>query len=334
MIVPDYWAEARVQGRLQVTEKGGQRSRSATVRRFGWSNESQAAAQAHAEERAQQAWRALLAGERTQRRELKMSYGAPGVPIREEVVARHGAGAAEAVITRNAYGALCLNTPGVLFADIDFPEPRVSAELYIWGAVAAAVLAGVALHSWWAGLALVIAALFAGSGMAVLHQKWLKWRAPEPEGAARARVEAFVAARPEWRARLYRTPAGLRVLAMHRLFDPAEPAVAECFAALQADQVYGWMCQHQHCFRARVSPKPWRIGISAHLLPRPGVWPIRPERLPDRRRWVEAYERAAQGYAACRLIGEIGAGAQDPAALAVQAVHDTLCRAREDLPIA
>jgi hypothetical protein len=36
--------------------------------------------------------------------------GAAGVPIREEIVGRHG----ETVITRNSYGARCLNMPNVL----------------------------------------------------------------------------------------------------------------------------------------------------------------------------------------------------------------------------
>lgn len=46
-----------------------------------------------------------------------MAYnGAQGVPIREEVLERHG----DTVITRNGYGAKCLNTPDVLFADVDF----------------------------------------------------------------------------------------------------------------------------------------------------------------------------------------------------------------------
>lgn len=334
MIIPSYWAEAREQGRIQVTEKGRTRTRAATVRRFGWSDESQEAAQAHAEERAREAWRALLAGERIERRELKMAYGAPGVPIREEVIARHGGGAAEAVITRNSYGALCLNSSGVLFADIDFPEPRASMGGFAWPFLALAALTGWGTHSWIIGILAAIAALFAAAGAARLRQKWQKARAPDPEGIARARIEAYVAARPEWRARLYRTPAGLRVLATHRLFDPVEPAVAECFEAFQADPLYGWMCQHQHCFRARVSPKPWRVGIEEHLRPRPGVWPVRAERMPDRLRWIAAYEQAAQGHAACRFIAEIGGGAPDAAALQVQALHDELCRAMDDLPIA
>jgi len=36
------------------------------------------------------------------------------VPIREEIVSRHG----DTIITRNSYGARCLNTPNALFADI------------------------------------------------------------------------------------------------------------------------------------------------------------------------------------------------------------------------
>lgn len=44
--------------------------------------------------------------------------GAEGVPIREEIVEVHGT----TIITRNAYGAGCLNTPDVLFVDLDFEE--------------------------------------------------------------------------------------------------------------------------------------------------------------------------------------------------------------------
>ena len=51
------------------------------------------------------------------RREARVAYnGSNGVPIREEVFAKHD----DIIITRNLYGSLCLNTPNVLFADIDF----------------------------------------------------------------------------------------------------------------------------------------------------------------------------------------------------------------------
>ncbi|HNB89667.1 MAG TPA: hypothetical protein PLP91_04700, partial [Plasticicumulans sp.] len=107
MIVPAYWAEARRQQRKE--------GRQITVRRYGWSDASQADAQQHAETRAGEALQRLLAGERLDRREPKQPYnGADGLPIREEIVERHGT----AVVTRNSYGARCLNVPDVLFADI------------------------------------------------------------------------------------------------------------------------------------------------------------------------------------------------------------------------
>lgn len=112
MIVPQYWAEARQQHRAA--------GKQITVRRFGWSDASEAEAQVHAEQRAGEALSQILAGVTLARREWKRPYnGSEGVPIREEIVSRHG----NAVVTRNGYGARCLNTPDVFFADIDFDEP-------------------------------------------------------------------------------------------------------------------------------------------------------------------------------------------------------------------
>ena len=111
MLVPKYWAEHREVKRV--------RGRQAVVRRFGWSDESETAAQAHAKSRVEEALAALAAGERPANREPKVPYnGADGVPIREELVETHG----DVAITRNAYGARCLNTPDVLFADVDLAE--------------------------------------------------------------------------------------------------------------------------------------------------------------------------------------------------------------------
>ena len=69
MIIPQYWAEARI---VQRVEK-----RQVTVRRFGWSDVGQEAAQAHAQTRAEEALARILNGERLERRELKSAYNAP-----------------------------------------------------------------------------------------------------------------------------------------------------------------------------------------------------------------------------------------------------------------
>jgi hypothetical protein len=77
-----------------------------------------------------------------------------------------------------------------------------------------------------------------------------------------------------------------------------------------------------------------RIGISRHLRPSPGVWPIDPARLPERRRWTEAYEKAAGNFASCRFIEALGSGRVDHTAAEVQRIHDELCQASSTLAIA
>lgn len=325
MIVPRYWAEARVRER-----SGG---RQVTVQRFGWSHASEAKAQANAESRAADALRRITAGEKLVRREPRRPYnGAQGVPIREEIVSEHEA----TVITRNAYGARCLNTPNVLFVDIDFDTAPSARPVLLSMAVllAIALVIGAVARSGWLLFGLIVLALLTPIVVFTLARRSLTRLQGGPEQQARKRVERYVLAHPQAHLRLYRTPAGLRVLAMHKTFDPREPAVADCFKALGADPIYARMCTNQNCFRARVSAKPWRIGVTEHLRPRPGVWPVTPERLPARRQWIEAYEKAAQGFAACRFVEALGPVADTLATRSVRTLHDEFCRANTDLPMA
>lgn len=323
MIVPEYWAEGRIQQRIE--------KRQFTVRRFGWSDISQEDAQANADARTKEAFDRIVAGEKLPRRETKISYnGSEGLPIREQILARHG----DTIITRNSYGAHCLNTPNVLFADIDFHEPRTKPPLLktmllllVLGVILNAK--GKDLYSWIAFGAFALCLL-----LSWLIERKRKRERPDPLQQGRERIRTFMQAHPNWSLRTYRTPAGLRVLVTHRTFDPQEPAVAELFQALDVDPVYTYMCRNQNCFRARLSAKPWRIGIASHMRPRPGVWPINPEHLPLRNQWIAEYEQKARGFAACKFLESFGSGLVDDTAKTVQALHDDACRAMADLPLA
>ncbi len=330
MIIPNHWAEHRVQER-----RVGQQ---ATVRRMGWSNNSLAEAQTMAEQRAQAAMAQIFSGQTLPRREPRTGYnGAHGLPIREQIVEQHGA----TVITRNAYGARCLNTPNVLFADIDLLQeepahrpPAFAAWVALGLFAAIATVAGV--NRW-----VVFAALLAASAWLVVRQARkrqavLAEQAPPDaaEQAARERVNRFAAAYPDWGLRLYRTPAGFRLAATHRLFVPDEPDVTELFEAVQADPVYVDMCRNQQCFRARVSAKPWRAGIHEHIRPKRGTWPVPPEQQAARNAWVATYEQAANGFAACTLIEQLGNATMHPEVAEVIGLHDLLCSAQSELPLA
>ena len=325
MIVPQYWAESRVQHR--------QNGRQVTVRRFGWSDTSLADAQANADARASDALKRRLSGEGLRPREPKVPYnGAEGVPIREEIIERHG----NVIITRNGYGAWCLNTPNVLFADVDFnqgtPIPILYAVSFIM--IIAWIVAGWLAKSKGIGLILsIFVSLMSGAFTGWLLRRIRRAKGGE-ETQVRFLIHGFLAKHPEWSLRLYRTPAGMRVLATHRTFDPNEPDVAEFFKAIGADPLYALMCRNQHCFRARVTAKPWRIGIPDHMRPRPGVWPVAPERLAIRNAWIQRYEAAARDYAACTFLGTVGADVIQRDTAPVQELHDRLSRASGGRPIA
>lgn len=321
MIVPQYWAEARVQQR-----RDGQQF---TVRRFGWSDLSQEEAQRSADARAEAALRRVLAGEKLQRREPKVAYnGGAGVPVREEILARHG----ETVVTRNTYGAHCLNSPDVLFVDIDYADNAPIAWRAAMGLLW--LLLGIAAWRQFSGLALFLALLAASVTYTLLIALGNPWQRRRSVAAAEARVRRFAAERPTWGLRLYRTPAGLRVMATHAVFRPDAAETMACFNALGADARYAALCRNQQCFRARLTGKPWRMGVNAPPGPRPGVWPVPAEQLPQRESWTRNYDAAASGYAACTFLYALGNSRVAAAVAPVLELHDRACRAHEPLPLA
>ena len=324
MIVPEYWAEAKLRERINGSQ--------VTIKRFGWSDESETAAQVHAEERAAEAMSRAQHGEKVRRVDHKVAYnGAEGLPIREEIIEKHD----DIVITRNTYGALCLNTPDVLFADIDFdltPPRKLSAAVYLVLLLAAALTAFV-YHSGWLLLALAVAALFIASPIiGVLHRLYIRVKGGPEERALQA-IETYAGSHPQANLRVYRTPMGFRVLAMHRTFEPGSEHATKLLEALQADPLYVRMCANQHCFRARVSPKPWRIGME-RLGPRPGIWPIRRERIPARERWVQKYNQLSEGFSACHFVRSLGRGSSVIKTRQVQVLHDKMSRAESALKLA
>lgn len=329
MIVPQYWAEARLQKRTP--------GRQVTIRRFGWSDVSEAEAQALATARAEEALTRILAGDDAiQRRDRKVAYnGADGVPIREEILSRHGG----TIITRNSYGAQCLNTPNVLFADVDVSTSPALRLSMVWGLV----LLLVAVATGFVRFAtrpvdvgtLVLCLLYFSMAVFLCHQvlKLLLRLTGGPKPWALRRIKRFAKAHADWTLRIYETPAGYRVLVLHAVFDPTSEVTNACFKQLRTDVVYRRMCARQRCFRARLTPKPWRIGLE-RLRPRPGIWPINPLKLAERQQWVTRYENTSRSFVACRFIEQLGNAPAHPEALAVQVLHDELCRADADLPLA
>jgi hypothetical protein len=241
------------------------------------------------------------------------------------------------VITRNSYGAKCLNTPDVLIADVDTTN---QATLRLTLALAVLLFFAVCFTSWQldhvrAGIILGLAAALFANLLANNLLKIYQTLAGGPLELLRKKLNKFFSQNPTWNIRLYRTPAGFRLIVTQQNFHPSDAQVHNFFTRIGADPLYTKMCQRQACFRARLSAKPWRIGLNNRLKPRPGVWPVAQERLAERRRWIEHYDRQAVNFAACCFIASMGSGVVTEPIAAVIKLHDVESKALVDgLPLA
>jgi hypothetical protein len=145
-------------------------------------------------------------------------------------------------------------------------------------------------------------------------------------------IIAWVENNPGAGLRLYRTPAGLRAILTHRRFDPASPEIEAIMHALLVDRLYMRLCKRQRCFRARLTPKPWRIDC--HM----GHWrPLAAGefRSDADRRWLDEYTKRSRGHAACAWIADYGnATPADADIAALIALHDARSGALSRLPLA
>lgn len=159
-----------------------------------------------------------------------------------------------------------------------------------------------------------------------LRNAWDALRGVPPRQRILARLRAGLAcAALGADFRIYETAAGVRVIGLLAA-DPRSAAVRRALAGLGVDGLYAALSAQQGCWRARLTPKPYRLGIR----------PIR-IRSPvqclgeDYRAWSLGYLAAARGHAVTRLVSTIGAGfAEHPTV----ALHDEACLAAGDPPLA
>ena len=267
--------------------------RTGGVTTWGWSDTSNDDALAKARERQRHVF-SWLDGDQAKR---LGSYGYPNRPMREEVLREFPGtdGKPAGVLTRNSYGCVVLNTERLVFVDVDTPE---------------------------------------GSGGGFFG-RLLGRKTPGPqealEQALREKLRAWTASRIDWRWRMYRTRAGVRLMAVHRPFAPDDPAALQAFEQFGADRLYRALCKTQRCFRARLTPKPWRCDVDKP----PWNWPW-PDAAAEAsfREWEREYVVKTSAFATCRLIEEFGTAPIAPEFAEMIETHDRSTRVGEDLPLA
>lgn len=266
-----------------------------------WSDNSQAeAAELAREAAAKLAQRVLVQGPGAAEH-----YGYADRPLREPVLQEllDAGGELTAVVTRNAHGCEVLNTARVLFVDVDLPESKPQAPE---------------------------APSLGGLFKSLFGQSTPQPKAVDPAEAAIAKAEAWARQHPGWNWRIYRTHAGLRLLATHALWEPSDPMCQAAFQATGADPLYRKLCQTQSSFRARLTPKPWRIGVTR----RPEPWPFDGSVAEQRfNNWQRSYEAACRGKATCRFLRGVGSGEVHPGVQPLVELHDQRTLAHSNLPL-
>lgn len=134
-----------------------------------------------------------------------------------------------------------------------------------------------------------------------------------------ANIEQFQKQNPQYTIKVYETFAGLRVVIVNRIFEHDTAAVNSLFASLGVDPLYVTLCKVQSCYRARLTPKPWRIGIDRPLFRFPRH---EQHELQGFSEWLANYELAAKKFRTVKVVAVFG---NDPAhadVTKVLAVHD------------
>ena len=148
-----------------------------------------------------------------------------------------------------------------------------------------------------------------------------------PEEKLLQRLRELCEADESLGARLYRTHHGWRVMLVGAGITPDSDRMHDLFKALHADALYESLCERQQCWRARLTPKPYRVGITR--FPRPMDSEATDSE--KARIWLQKYESLCQGKAVCRLVDCMGRAIQSP----LVELHDRMTQAMlPDAPLA
>ncbi len=187
-------------------------------------------------------------------------------------------------------------------------------------------------------------------------------------GMLESSMQKFLQDNPESSFKVYKTPMGFRLIYLtdllafsneddnkdednnHKITNESDKKILQIFEALPVDHRYANLCQLQKCYRARVTGKPWRMGINDK--PPKQFWyefsaEVGRELTADedamlayRKKWLKNYQKVATDYRACEFIKIIGNDNQsthnniDKKIAKVIALHDELCQCDKKLVLA
>lgn len=314
MKIPRYWKQVfkHVEGiRFHADHYKAKNDNCADIYAWGYSDLSQADAELQAEDRIEKIVKALESD-----REEDFYY--PLNVLHEDILETLNVAEYKsmAVVTRNRYFSQVLNASNMMFIDIDVDTSNIQSA------------------SFWQKL-LGKADIIAEKNRVEIETRF---------NAVLDRLDKYVISQPEIGLLVYRTFAGFRLIASHNIFVPDSPETQQIFSDLGADPLYQKLCYFQQCFRARLTPKFWRMKKT--LGPSPGIkFRLTPEMLTnwtkehdvkvrDYDEWIKLYEQYHAAYATCHFIKHIGNQEIDEELKPLIEYHDRITQSYTDKPLA
>jgi hypothetical protein len=101
--------------------------------------------------------------------------------------------------------------------------------------------------------------------------------------------------------RLYETFQGARVIVLGRDFDPRDRETKRMMDEFNCDPLYTFLCIKQGCYRARLTPKPYRMKMRGYKVkfPREGDDS-------EFQQWLAQYEANSRSFNVCRFVEQLG----------------------------
>ncbi len=246
---------------------------------LGWSDVSAADAADQARVRAGRIVEYLR---RSGGHELERWYGYADRPIREPILQDiERSGRRIAALTRNGYGAVVLNAAELFIADVDVVDRQ---------------------RPW-----------------SLLHIGQAIRRLLRPTDVWQVTLDRIRHVTEGRSTRIYRTLAGYRVFVTDVPMSPTSDEAAKLLTDLESDVLYRRLCTYQQCYRARLTPKPWRLKLKPP--PKQLRDPSRPD-APEVAAWLERYDVASRDKAVCELVESHGPVAVGDAADLIK-LHDS-----------
>lgn len=323
MFIPRYWKriEAIVQTKdfLSAGSDLSDLPETLDISSWGYSDSSEAEAETKAHERIGDIISALSQSPNDK------DFYYPFRVVNEEILRTIGEKSSQqAIITRNKYHCQVLNTAQLMFVDIDVDVSDIKPPSFL------------------------SKILFRSSQVIEENKRKEKQRYE----AVISRVEDFARKQSDGfddiGFLIYRTFAGYRVIVSSRPLEPRDEDTHKIFDALGTDPLYQSLCRSQNSFRARLTPKSWRMKpevvdkLNLYPLLRRRVtknmvehWsPEDEEKLRIYDDWVEAYEHLHKGHSTCQFIKQIGNWKVDPSLAELIQLHDEMTGAHKGLDLA